>query len=159
MASGEPDPGGTPAKSRSKRKPLLLGALALLLLAGGGAGAWSAGLLPFGRHADEAPASHPPVFVEIPEIVANLNSTARRPVYVKLRARLEMSRPDDAAAAQTAMPRLLDLFNTFLRETRPEELRGSAGVHRLREELISRANIALREGSVIDVLFVELVVQ
>jgi flagellar FliL protein len=57
------------------------------------------------------------------------------------------------------MPRLLDMFTGYLRETRPEELRGSAGTQRLREELLARANIATRPGTVTDVLFVELIVQ
>jgi flagellar FliL protein len=57
------------------------------------------------------------------------------------------------------MPRLLDLFQTYLREMRPEELRGSAGTWRLREELIARANIAIAPARVTDVLFTELLVQ
>jgi flagellar FliL protein len=66
------------------------------------------------------------------------------------------------------MPRLLDLFQTYLREMRPDELRGSAGTQRLREELIARASVAIavplpgREGPpprVLDVLFTELLIQ
>jgi flagellar FliL protein len=57
------------------------------------------------------------------------------------------------------MPRLLDLFQTYLREVRPEELRGSAGTHRLREELIARANLAAHPARVADVLFVEIILQ
>ena len=100
-----------------------------------------------------------PVLVDMPEIITNLNVANRRPVYVKLRARIELARSRDTAAVTAAMPRLMDSFTTFLRETRPEELRGSAGIHRLREELIARSNILLRPGTVTDVLFVELVVQ
>lgn len=167
MKDGEPAPPGArvPAKGGvpKGRRWLLPVLLAVLLLGASGAGAaWYAGLLPIGPRAAENAAetgARPPVFVDIPEIIANLNGSARRPVYVKLRARLEVSRPQDAQAAQAAMPRLLDLFNTFLRETRPEELRGSLGMHRLREELLARANIALREGSATDVLFLEIVVQ
>jgi len=57
------------------------------------------------------------------------------------------------------MPRILDLFTTCLREMRPEELRGSAGTHRLREELIARANLAAPPARVTDVLFVEMLLQ
>ena len=57
------------------------------------------------------------------------------------------------------MPRLLDLFQTYLREMRPEELRGSAGTYRLREELIARANIAVAPTRILDVLFPEMIVQ
>jgi flagellar FliL protein len=51
------------------------------------------------------------------------------------------------------------LFQTYLREMRPEELRGSAGTYRLREELLARANVALAPVRVVDVLFSELLVQ
>jgi len=162
MAGGEPEAGAAKSKAKPRRKLMPLAALTLLALGGSGAAAaWYAGLLPSGavKHGEEPSQALPPVFVEIPDVVANLNSSGRRQVFIKVRARLEMSRPDDADLVRTAMPRLLDLFNTFLRETRPEELRGSAGMQRLREELIARANIALREGSVTDVLFVEMVVQ
>ena len=126
------------------------------------AGAWYLRLGPFQARAPEgAPATVilAPVLVDMPEIITNLNAANRRPVYVKLRARIELARARDVAAVTAAMPRLTDSFTTFLRETRPEELRGSAGIHRLREELIARSNILLRPGTVTDVLFVDLVVQ
>jgi flagellar FliL protein len=98
-------------------------------------------------------------FMELPEVVANLNVGARRATYVKLRPRLELARPEDEAAVRDAVPRLMDLFQTYLREMRPEELRGSAGTYRLREELIARANIALAPVRVVDVLLPEMLVQ
>ncbi|WP_165943623.1 flagellar basal body-associated FliL family protein [Roseicella aquatilis] len=161
MGDAVPATAAPPAGRSKKKLFMILGAV--LLLGGGLGGAWYAGLLPAARGHEAEPAEGtavpPPVFVEIPDIVANLNSAGRRPVYVKLRSRLEVSRAEDAAAVQAAMPRLLDMFNGFLRETRPEELRGSAGMYRLREELIARSNIALRPGAVTDVLFVEIVIQ
>jgi flagellar FliL protein len=57
------------------------------------------------------------------------------------------------------MPRILDLFQTYLREMRPEELRGSAGTQRLREELLARANLAAAPARIVDVLFQEIIVQ
>ncbi len=146
------------------RKLLLLGMpLALLLL---GAGLWFSGILPgvLGMSAkpprsmaDNAP--QPPVFVELPEMVANLNAGERRNAYVKLRARIELAREADRAAVVAAMPKLQDLFQTYLREMRPEELRGSAGTWRLREELLARANVAVAPVRVTGVLFTELLVQ
>jgi flagellar FliL protein len=96
---------------------------------------------------------------EMPEIVANLNSQGRRASFIKLKSRLELSNPADAAIIQQSMPRLLDLFQTYLREMRPEELRGSAGTHRLREELLTRANLAASPAKIVDVLFVEMLIQ
>ena len=78
---------------------------------------------------------------------------------MKLQARLELARKEDIAVVQAAMPRLLDLFHTYLREMRPDELRGSAGTYRLREELTARGNIAAAPARITDVLFTEMLVQ
>ena len=156
---------GEGAKSaKGGKKKLLLLALPLLL-AGVGGGLWASGVLPgpLGKGTptpEEAKsAAKLPVFADLPDMVANLNAGARRTSFVKLKARLELARAEDQAVVAASMPRLLDLFQTYLREMRPEELRGSAGTYRLREELIARANIAVHPTRVVDVLFTELLVQ
>lgn len=171
-AKAEAAEGEAPEAKKGGKKKLLLILLPLLLLIGVGAGLWFTGILPkllgMGpppEQTAEAPAEpappprSPPAFVDLPEIVANLNVPGRRASFVRLRAKIEISRAEDTAAVQAAMPRLQDLFQTYLREVRPEELRGSAGTHRLREELIARANLAAAPARITDVLFVEMLVQ
>lgn len=174
-SAAEPDAGGAPGK-RGRTKLILLIAVPVLLL-GAGAGLWFSGILPtmFGMGAEQSAATSAerptpppqPGFVDLPEIVSNLNAPGRRPSFVRLRARIEIADMQDAALVNAAMPRLVDLFSTYLREVRPEELRGSAGSHRLREELIARAGVAVAaevRGNrppirVTDVLFVEILIQ
>ena len=91
-------------------------------------------------------------------MVANLNSNPQRPSYVKLTARLEVPKPEDVEG-KAAMPRLQDMFQTYLREMRPQELRGSAGTYRLREELLARANLAAAPAKVSDMLFTQMLIQ
>ncbi|WP_187829948.1 flagellar basal body-associated FliL family protein [Siccirubricoccus phaeus] len=177
---------GKPAKAEAtegeakpkggRRKLLLLAVPALLAMLG--AGLWFGGILPgllgmpAGEHAAAGEAGghgasaavppappRPAIYFDMPDIVANLNAPGRRATYIKLRSKLELTKQEDAATLQGAMPRLLDLFTTYLREMRPEELRGSAGIQRLREELIARAGIAAAPARVTDVLFLELLVQ
>jgi len=93
------------------------------------------------------------MLVQMPEITANLNASGRRATFIKMRSQIEVLGQDDAAALTSALPRLVDLFTVYLREMRPEELRGSAGTHRLREELIARANIAAHPARVAKVHF------
>jgi flagellar FliL protein len=147
---------------------LLLLAIPVVLVAIGLA-LWFTGVLPgllgmnkkpvSGQEKAAAAAAAPPVFVDVPEIVANLNVPGRRQSYLKLHAKLELAGPDDQAAVVAAMPRILDLFQTYVRDMRPEELRGSEGSWRLREELVGRASIAVAPAHVQDVLFVEMVIQ
>lgn len=150
---------GTKAGPGRRGRLILLLAVAVPLLVGGGL--WFSGLLPkwLGlAHQPEPVAVVPPVLIDIPDIVTNLNTTGRRPVFLKLRAKVEATKTDEGAVL-AQMPRIVDLFQTLLRELRPEELRGSAGTHRLKEELIARANIAIAPARVSDVLFVEMLVQ
>jgi flagellar FliL protein len=154
-------------KKSGKRKLILLAVP--LLLAAVLSGLWFTGVLPhlLGlQKAKPKPAADaanqpppPPVFIELPEMVANLNGNPHRPNYVKLIARLELAKAEDADRVRAAIPRLQDMFQTYLREMRPEELKGSAGTYRLREELIARANAAVAPARVKDVLFTQLLVQ
>ncbi len=158
-----------PAKGGKKKKLILLAVPVLLL--GVVAGLWFSGILPGllgmgpppppAAGTAEAPPPPPrvPAFVQMPEITANLNAPGRRATFIKLRSQIEVLGQEDAAALTAALPRLVDLFTVYLREMRPEELRGSAGTHRLREELIARANIAAHPARVTDVLFQEILVQ
>jgi flagellar FliL protein len=176
------DEAGAAKKGGSKKLVLLA---VPLLLVGLVAGLWFSGILPpllgMGEKHEEAEkhgakpgekAGAPgdlkaeaeakakiPVFIDMPEIVANLNVGQRRSSFVKMKIKLEIGRAEDVAAITAAMPRLQDMFTTYLRETRPEELRGSAGSYRLREELIGRANIAVTPLRVVDILFTEMLVQ
>jgi flagellar FliL protein len=153
-----PDQASRRIRWRGWRQPRLWLAALLLLLLAAGAGAWLTGVL--GPSAG-APAAQPaaPVFFDLPEIITNLNANGRRPAFVRLRAKLELAQPADAAQVQAMLPRVMDLFQTYLRETRPEELRGSAGTHRLREELLLRSNLAVAPARIADILFVEILVQ
>jgi len=162
-AEAAPDD-AAPAKGAGKKKLLL--AIPVVLVAAG-AGLWFSGVLPnllgmkpkmeAGKMAPKT--GGPAVYVDVPEIIANLNVPGRRQSYVKLHAKLELPGAEDSAAVTAAMPRILDLFQTYLRDMRPEELRGSEGSYRLREELVGRASIAVAPAHVQDVLFVEMVIQ
>jgi flagellar FliL protein len=160
---------GEGTKPPKKKGKLLLIAIPVLLIAVG-AGLWFTGILPGllgmnkkppAKPTDSKPpiaASAPPAYVDLPAIIANLNVPGRRPSYLKLHAKLEIARADEAAVT-AAMPRIMDLFQTYLRDMRPEELRGSEGSYRLREELIARATIAAAPAHITDVLFVEMIVE
>jgi flagellar FliL protein len=151
-------------KSFGKKKLIML--VAPVLLIGIAAGLWFTGVLPrlLGlRHeqpsGQEAAKPAVPVFIDLPDMITNLASPANKASYIKLQARLEISRQEDADKVKQEMPRLQDMFQTYLREMRPEELRGSAGIYRLREELLGRANVVLAPVRVHDVLFTQLLIQ
>lgn len=153
-----------PVKTSGKRKLLLLAIPLLLLLVGGGLS--FAGFLPNplakekpADPAAEAERSETPVYVDVPELVANLNTGTKKAGYVKMTVRIEVLGSSDAEKVRAQMPRVLDVIQTYLREMRPDELRGSAGVYRLREELLVRANAAVAPARVHDILFTQMLIQ
>jgi flagellar FliL protein len=151
-----------PKRSGGKRRLIVLAAPVVLV--GIGAGLWFSGLAPrlLGLQHQDASAEQArpvPIYVDLPELITNLNGNPQRPNYVKVTARLEVTKQEDVERVKAAMPRLQDLFLTYMREMRPQELRGSTGTYHLREELIARANLAAAPARVTDVLFTQMLVQ
>jgi flagellar protein FliL len=101
-----------------------------------------------------------PVFYEMPEILVNLNSSnTGKPSFLKMKVTLELSGANDVPVIEGYMPRITDSFNTYARELRPTDLAGSAGLYRLREELLLRINQMVAPAKVNNILFKEILIQ
>lgn len=98
-------------------------------------------------------------YVDLPEFLVNLRTTGSRASFLKLSIALEVSDPEQAKEIEAKMPRVIDGFQTYLRELRVEDLSGSAGLFRLKEELLRRINVTLAPAKVDDVLFKEMLIQ
>lgn len=186
---GEGDVVADAAGKKSKKKKLLLigAGIGILVLAGAGAGLYFSGLLG-GEHkqeaateghqeADSAPQAHgdasgaeggvakegepkaQPVFLALGDILVNLSGEGKRPNFLKIKVALELSDEKEKAAVDALKPRIIDNFQVYLRELRVEDLRGSAGLYRLREELLLRVSEIVQPLRVRDVLFQEILVQ
>jgi flagellar protein FliL len=102
----------------------------------------------------------PPAFLDMPDVLVNLSSTGgERTQYLKVKIVLELPDQELSAQIQPIMPRLMDTFQTYLRELRPADLDGSAGLYRLKEELTRRVNAAIAPARINAVLFKEIVIQ
>lgn len=108
---------------------------------------------------DQAEPEHKAAFFDLPEILVNLNTSGKKEAYLKVRISLELENSETAAALEPLMPRVIDNFQVFLREMRPEDISGSAGMIRLKEELMRRINLSVQPVTVRDVLFKEILVQ
>lgn len=100
-----------------------------------------------------------PTFVDVPDIVSNLDTGSRHASFIKLHAKLEIAHATDAGVLQADLPRILDVFQSYLRSTRPEELRGGEGTYRLREALMNRVDAVVAPVQLTDILFTEVLVQ
>jgi len=175
MTAIETDGGGSseqelPRKKLSGKKIVLFIVLPLLLIGGGAAAVIFSGILDnlFGK-AEEEPVETQvpaqvcgqgaPLFFELPDVLVNLNTGDRRPEFLKLKIVLDICKPEDQPVLTQVMPRITDTFQVYLRELRKDDLKGSAGVYRLREELLMRVNAITYPIQVRDVLINEILVQ
>jgi flagellar FliL protein len=107
-----------------------------------------------------APPPKPPAYVEVPDMLVNLiGLPGERVQYLKAKIVLEVKEEKQAEAIKPALPRVTDIFQTYLRELRPSDLSGSAGLFRLKEDLTRRVNAAVAPNQVSAVLFKEVVIQ
>ena len=98
-------------------------------------------------------------FLPMPDILVNLSTPSGQPRYLRLRVQLELESQSDMEKVEAVMPRVIDQFQTYLRELREKDLRGSAGIYRLQIELLARVNAAAYPVEVKDVLFQEFLVR
>jgi len=99
------------------------------------------------------------VFYTMPDLVVNIQAGDGRPTFLKLKLAFELPDEDTAAAIQPNQPRLADMFQTFLRELRPEDLSGSQGSYQLRMEVLRRVNLVIAPAKVNAVLIQEMLIQ
>lgn len=153
-------------KSGKKKKIIIIAAAAgfLVLAAGGGGAAW------FFMHGQKAPddaatqaaastAESKPVFYPLGDLLVNLSGEGKHPNFLKVKVVLQLADEKDVPLMDAIKPRIIDNFQVYLRELRIEDLRGSAGMYRLREELLMRVTEAAQPVRVRDVLFQEMLVQ
>lgn len=152
-------PAAAAAATPKNKFKLIAMAIAVLVLAGG-AGTWFF----FFRHHDdvhaEAPAPKLPSFVEVPDILVNMSGQpGERVQYLKVKIVLEVKEEKQVEQIKPTMPRITDVLQTYLRELRPNDLNGSVGMFRLKEELTRRVNAVISPGTVTAVLFKEIFIQ
>ncbi len=163
MADNEQAEGADGADAASSKKgklKLIIAVAGFVAILGAGAG-WFFLMRGHGeeKHA-EAPPQKPPSFVEVPDMMVNLvGAPGERVQYLRVKVVLEIKDEKQVEAIKPNLPRVTDLFQTYLRELRPSDINGSAGLFRLKEELTKRVNNAVAPQQVSAVLFKEIVVQ
>ncbi|MGO9401375.1 MAG: flagellar basal body-associated protein FliL [Xanthobacteraceae bacterium] len=154
-----------PAKRKLPLKLIIMAVAGVAVLGAIGGGGY---FFLFGGHGKaeaaavpDAPHVKPVAFLDMPDVLVNLSSSggSERTQYLKVKVTLELPNEAMSAQIQPVMPRLTDAFQTYLRELRPSDLDGSAGLYRLKEELTRRVNAAIAPNRINAVLFKEIVVQ
>lgn len=161
-AEAELESGEVAAPAAKKKLPIMLIAMvaAGLLVVGGGAAAY---FLLFSGSQQAADAHAVPVqqsfIFNLPPMTVNLNTSDGVARFMKLTIALEVASEEVMVEIQPRMAKVVDAFQVYLRELRLSDLEGSAGIYRLREELLRRVNLAIFPAKVDSILFKEILVQ
>lgn len=170
---GDTDIGGETEGGKSAKKIALFVIVPLLVFCGIGVGLYASGALDsilskketeetkpgHDKKEPEEPINFDAVFLPIPDIVVNLKANDNKTRFLRLRVQIEVENELQRDALEQVMPRVVDQFQTYLREMRVQDLEGSAGIYRLQKELITRVNAAAYPLEVKDVLFQEMLIQ
>ena len=159
-----------PGDGGGKKKVFILIGLVLFLAIGGVAVAYFMGALDpllgmagleSGAESGDEPALVSSEFFpkELEPLTVNLNASGKKSVFLNIKVTLEFAEEPDEEIFNAKTPRLIDALQVYLRELRIEDLKGSAGMHRLRAEMLRRVNDVLEPMEVKDVLFNEMLVQ
>ncbi len=145
-----------------KLRYAIIGFAVLLIFGGAGCGVYYAGLLDEYLTVEDEPEHYQPVnvvFYDLPEMIVNLVSNSKKPAYLKIHLSLELDENEDLVTLERLLPRVIDHFQVFLRELRVDDLNGSAGIYRIKEELLRRVSVAVYPVEIRDVLFKEMLIQ
>jgi flagellar protein FliL len=158
---GETPEGGEAPAPSGKKKLIVIAAAAVLVLAGAGGGGfffWKKRSAQ--TEAEAAPVKKPVAFLDLREMTVNLAPEGgnERQRFIKFKVSLEVKEAKVLPDVQPFVPRIEDAFQVYVREMRASDLDGSAGMYRLREELLRRVNVATYPAKVDAVLFKDIVV-
>lgn len=157
--------GGGGGRSFSPMKIILFVGVPLILLLSVGVTAYFMGWLSFlggGEEEAEVQQAGPvqaAVFIDLPRMTVNLATTGNQRALLQLAMSVEVANEQMRPAVEAVLPRVIDAFQIFLRDLRVEDLAGTRGTYRLKEEMLTRANAALAPMRIEDVLFREMLVQ
>lgn len=152
---------GNTKQPKKKNKLLIIIIVALVLIGGSAFGVMQSGLLKKGskKEVQSEDFEEKIIYFDMDEFLVNLNNPGNQVSFLKTTITLELPNQASLREIESKMPRIRDTFQVYLREMRNSDLQGSAGLQRLRSELLMRVNGIMEEGKVNKVLFKEIVVQ
>ncbi|WP_375451984.1 flagellar basal body-associated FliL family protein [uncultured Devosia sp.] len=150
---------GAVAKKGKGKLIIIAAAAIVVVLAGAGLYFFLSASKPADAAHSEAPAVAQSFIFNLPPMTVNLNNESDGEAFMKLTVALEVANEEMMAAIQPRMAKVVDAFQVYLRELRKSDLEGSAGIYRLKEELLRRVNVAIYPSQIESILFKEILVQ
>jgi flagellar FliL protein len=147
--------------AKRKRFRIIAAAAALLLLIAGALGYYFL-VMDHGNTEEKAPkdeSAEAAIYVPVPEMIVNLRTPDGQSAFLKIN--FAIAAHDEAAGEmlKERVPDIRDALQPFLRELRPEDLAGSAGVLRIKEEMTRRVKDRVGPDKIDDILIQDMIQQ
>lgn len=99
------------------------------------------------------------IFTALPEVLINLRSKDGGAGFLKATFIIESNAAELAHEIDALKPQIIDQFQIYLRELDLDDLKGSAGIQRVRQELVARVNNIISPKKIRSVLIKEFILQ
>jgi flagellar FliL protein len=100
------------------------------------------------------------VFIPMEEITVNLRQGVENNTsWLKIRVTLEVHGKSNGELVKNMLPKIVDIFQTYLKELRKSDLDGSFGIYKIKDEMMLRINTILYPAKIEGILFQDFMMQ
>lgn len=148
-----------------KNKKLIIIIIIALAAIGGGAGYFLYSKQAIAKsseekHQEQLKETPKDFYIDLDKILVNLSTTSGAAAsFLDISLSIEVGSQEAIDKIKAQLPKVKDNFQTYLRELRPDDLQGSTGTMRLKEDLQSRLTKLLYPIDVKEILVREIIVQ
>lgn len=152
----------------SRKKLFIIIGIVVVLLISGGVGAYFAGLFDSAEEVEKTAEGEAEaeggegveiIYKDFPDILTNLNEGRWKKVGVRINVVLELANEEQSLRLDAIIPKVHDGIQVYIRGQKPNDLKGAAGMQRIREELLARLNKAFAPTKIRDLYFKEMLVR
>ena len=100
------------------------------------------------------------IFIPMDEITVNLRQGVENtPSWLKIKVTLEVHGKSNEEVVKNMLPKIVDIFQTYLKELRKSDLDGSFGIYKIKDEMMLRINTILYPAKIEGILFQDFMMQ
>lgn len=100
------------------------------------------------------------IFIPMDEITVNLRQGVENtPSWLKIKVTLEVHGKGNEEVVKNMLPKIVDIFQTYLKELRKSDLDGSFGIYKIKDEMMLRINTILYPAKIEEILFQDFMMQ
>ncbi len=104
--------------------------------------------------------THKVIFVPLDEMTINLkNGAGNNITWLRIKVVLEVKGKNNYNVVSQLTPKIVDIFQTYLKELRQSDLEGSFGIYKIKNEMMMRINTVIYPAAINEILFQEIIVQ